>query len=70
MHVVWGLLTAVIGAVFVFWGSTTSGFVVYRALVARSRLLWGDQVHRFYQVAGVILVVLGLLWAAGIIWSD
>jgi drug/metabolite transporter (DMT)-like permease len=70
VHVVWGSLTAVIGVAFVVWASTTSSFVVYRALAARSRLLWGDQVHRFYQVVGVILVVLGVLWATGIIWSD
>ncbi len=70
MNVVWGSLLVVIGAAFMFWGSTRSSFAVYRVLAARSSLLWGDNVHRFYQVVGVILVVLGVLWAIGIIWSD
>lgn len=59
----------VVGAAFLFWASTTSSFVVYRALAARSRLLWGEQVHRFYHVVGVILVVVGVLWVTGVIWS-
>ena len=40
----------------------------YRMLVARSRGLWRDRVHRFYRVVGLVLVVLGLLWALGVIW--
>jgi hypothetical protein len=47
---------ALIGAVFIAWGRSRSEFVIYRLLAARSRILWGDRVHGFYQVAGVILV--------------
>jgi hypothetical protein len=38
---------------------------VYRLLVARSRILWGegDQVHGFYQVAGAIMIVVGAVLA-------
>ena len=48
-----------------------SEFAVYQLLVARSRILWGEgnEVHRFYQVAGLIVVALGCLWAAGFIWK-
>ena len=63
VNVVWGIAMAAIGAVFVAWGGTRSEFFVYRLLAARSRVLWGDRVHGFYQVVGVILVVVGLLWA-------
>ncbi len=59
----WGVLTAVIGVLFVVWGRAQSDFVVYRLLAARSRILWGDRVHGFYQIVGVILVVVGLLVA-------
>ncbi len=59
---------AAIGGAFVYWGRTDSGFVVYRVLAARARVLWGDGVHRFFQVVGAVLVVLGLLWATGVIW--
>jgi len=68
VNIVWGIVMMAIGISFVYWGSTESGFVVYRLLAARSRILWGDRVHRFYQVVGAALIVLGLLWAAGGIW--
>ena len=68
MNILWGILMAVVGALFAYWGGTESNSAVYRILAARSRILWGDRVHRFYQVVGVVLVVLGLLWAIGIIW--
>lgn len=52
-------------------GTMRSEFIIYRLMVARSRILWGkgDAVHRFYQVSGLIIMVLGVLWAAGTIWS-
>lgn len=65
MGIVWGLVIAVIGAVFIVWARTRSEFVVYRLLVARSRLLWGDgdRVHGFYQVVGGIMIVFGAIVA-------
>ncbi len=54
MGIIWGLIIAAIGALFIVWGRTRSEFVVYRLLVARSRILWGQggQAHGFYQVVG------------------
>jgi len=68
VNVLWGIVMMAIGVLFVYWGTTQSNFVVYRLLAARSRVLWGERVHRFYQVVGAVLVVLGLLWAIGVIW--
>ncbi len=59
MHIVWGLIIADIGALFIFWGRNKSNFGPYRLLVARSRLLWGDRVHGFYQVSGALMIVAG-----------
>lgn len=50
-------------------GTTNSHFVIYRLLVDRSKGLWGDSVHRFYQASGLAVLVLGVLWASGLIWS-
>jgi len=69
MHVLFGVLMAIAGGLFAYWGATKSESVVYRLLGARSRLLWGDQVHRFYVVVGGALAVIGLLWALGVIWA-
>lgn len=67
MHVLWGLLTIAIGLFMLVCGSMKSDFIIYRLLAARSRILWGDNVHRFYQVAGVLVIVFGILMALGII---
>ena len=68
MNSFWGTLMAIIGLFMLVCGTVKSDFVVYRLLVARSRILWGDAVHRFFQVSGVIVAVLGILWASGVIW--
>jgi hypothetical protein len=68
MNIFWGVLMAIIGLFMLVCGTVKSDFVVYRLLVARSRILWGDTVHRFFQVSGVIVAVLGILWASGVIW--
>ncbi len=71
MHILWGTLMVVVGLFMFIGGTIRSEFVIYRLMVARSRIFWGegDAVHRFYEVSGLILVVLGFLWALGIIWS-
>ncbi|MGA1139489.1 MAG: hypothetical protein ACO3VN_05060 [Ilumatobacteraceae bacterium] len=64
----WGLLIAMVGVLFVWWGRSKSEFVVYRLLVARSRVLWGsgDRVHGVYQCAGAALVVFGAVLAIAV----
>ena len=69
MHVLWGTLMAAAGLFMLVCGTAKSDFVVYRLLVARSRILWGEGVHRFFQVSGAVVIVLGILWAMGVIWS-
>ena len=70
MHVLWGSLMAILGLCMLAFATTRSQFIVYRMLVARSRILWGEgnSVHRFFQICGLILFVLGVMWALGMIW--
>ena len=68
MHILYGILMALIGLFLVVSATLQSDFIIYRLLVARSRLLWRDRVHLFHQVVGAILVVLGLLLACRVIW--
>ena len=63
MHVLWGALIILAGLFFLICGRLKSEFLVYRLMVARSRILWGGHVHRFHQVAGVMMVVFGILVA-------
>jgi len=48
-------------------GSLKSNFIIYRLLVARSKILWGDNVYRFHQITGSIVIVFGALVALGYI---
>jgi len=68
MNPIWGAIMAAVGLFMLVSGITRSNFIVYRLLVARSRGLWGENVHRFYQAVGAVLTVLGLLAALGVIW--
>ncbi len=72
MYVFWGVLMAAVGLFMVICGTLKSEFIVYRLMVYRSRILWGegDAVHRFYQVSGLIIVILGVLWALAVIWLN
>jgi len=67
MNILWGCLIAAVGLFLFVSGTTKSDFIVYRLLVARSKILWGERVHGFYQVAGLLVVAFGVLFAAGVI---
>ena len=62
----WGYVMMAVGVFFLTCGSTRSEFVLYRLFVVRSRMLWGDNVHRFFQFLGVGFIILGGLRAAGL----
>ena len=65
MHVLWGVLLIAAGIFMFVCGLSKSEFVIYRLMVARSKMLWGENVHRFYQVAGAIVALFGVLVALG-----
>ncbi len=69
MNIIWGILMALIGLFFLISAYRESDFIVYRLLAARAQLLWGDRVHLFFKVVGLILILFGLLWAFGLIWT-
>ena len=67
MHILWGRLIMVAGLFMLVCASLKSQFIIYRLMVARSKILWGENVHRFHQVAGSMVIVFGLLVAFGVI---
>ena len=66
MHILWGCLIAAVGLFLLVSGTLKSQFIIYRLLVARSRILWGERVHGFYQVAGILVIAFGILFAVGV----
>ena len=67
MHILWGVLIIIAGLFMLISATLKSNFIVYRLLVYRSKMLWGDNVHRFHQISGVIVIVVGILVAIGVI---
>ncbi len=65
----WGIAIMLAGAFLFLSGLTKSNFIVYRLFVARSKMLWKDEnrVHKFYQLAGLLVISFGLLVSLGII---
>jgi uncharacterized membrane protein len=66
MNIFWGLLMVAIGVFLSISGFLNSEFIIYKILVARSKILWGDKVHVFYAVIGIIVAIFGILFAVGI----
>ena len=67
MHLLWGTLVILAGLFLLVCGSLKSEFFIYRLLVARSKILWGEKTYRFHQVVGIIVIVFGVFIALGYI---
>ena len=65
MNVVWGVLMAAIGLFMFVCATLRSEFIIYRLMVYRAKILWGENAHRFLQVVGAIIIVVGVLVATG-----
>ena len=63
----WGIAMVVVGLLMSVGGLTKSEFIVYRILATRSRSLWGDKVHTFYVVSGLMVAAFGVAFALGFI---
>ncbi len=61
----WGYVMMAVGVFFLTCESTRSEFVLYQLCVANSRLLWGNNVHRFFQCLAAGFIILGGLRVAG-----
>ena len=67
MHLLWGILIVLAGLFLLVCGRLKSDFFIYRLIVARSKILWGDNTHGFHQIVGAIVIVVGVLVAVGYI---
>ena len=67
MHVLWGILIFAAGLFMAVCGRIKSEFIIYRLMVYRSRILWGENVHLFHQISGIAVMIVGLIVALGCI---
>ena len=68
MDPLWGILIITIGLFMLICSLMKSDFIIYRLMVARSKILWGENVHRFYTIVGAILIVIGILVVLDVLW--
>jgi len=66
MNILWGSLTALIGLYIFVSALIKSEFIVYKMLTARAKLLWGENVHTFLLIAGLLITGFGSLFFSGI----
>ncbi|MBO8140002.1 MAG: hypothetical protein H0Z22_05985 [Thermosipho sp. (in: Bacteria)] len=62
MNILWGILMLLIGLFLFVSAITKSEFIVYRLFVARSKILWGKNVHIFFLLVGIVLMGLSLFF--------
>jgi len=55
-----------IGAFLSICGFLKSEFIIYKILASRSKILWGDKVHIFYAFVGILVAIMGILYAFGV----
>ena len=67
MNIIWGFLMITVGLFMLISSLRKSNFFIYQIMVARSKILWGENVHKFYQVVGIIIIVFGILMVIGIL---
>ncbi|MEA1975518.1 MAG: hypothetical protein U9N10_08215 [Bacillota bacterium] len=66
MHIIWALLMILIGLFMLVCGLRKSNFIIYRFLVSKSSMLWGDNVHKFYVASGILIIIMGILMGIGV----
>lgn len=59
--VYFGIIMILIGLFFAICGFRKSEFIIYQVLVSKSRKMWRENVHKFYQIVGLIIIVVGIL---------
>lgn len=67
MNILWGGLMVLVGLFILICSSLKSDFIIYRFLVARSKVLWGERVYQFHQISGVLIIGFGLAMVLGYI---
>ena len=58
-QIVWGITMMTVGLFFFICAWRESQFPIYRLFVGKAKLLWGDNAHKFLQVSGAIIIIVG-----------
>lgn len=69
MNILWGSLMLLIGLFLFVSAIRKSEFIIYKLFVARSKILWGENVHKFLLLVGIVLMGLSSLFFFNI-WGN
>ena len=51
----------IIGTFMLMGSLTRSNFILYKLIVARSKILWGKNVYKFHTISAVLIILVGIL---------
>lgn len=69
MKIFFGILMAAVGFMMFICSKTKSQNKIFQVLIARSRIIWKDNVYFFVGGIGIIIAVLGILYAIQFVWA-
>jgi len=67
INILWGSLIIVIFVLMFIAATVKSDFIVYKLLVARTKLLFKEHAYEAHQVFAVLGIIFGLLLVFGVI---
>jgi len=69
MKILLGILMAIVGIMLFICSKTKNQNKIFQALIAKSRIIWKDNAYFFVGGIGIIIAVLGVLYAIEFIWA-
>lgn len=69
MKILFGILIAILGIMLFICSKTKNQNRIFQALIEKSRIIWKDNAYFFVGGIGIIIAVLGILYAIQFIWA-
>ena len=67
-----GIIVCIIGLFFVVSAIITKvtgrEIPIFKIFVAKSRMLWKDNVYNFYIISGLLMIVAGVIMSTNLLW--
>lgn len=67
INILWGSILIVIFIIMFIAATVKSDFIIYKLLIARTKLLFKDYAYEAHQVFAVLGIIFGLLLVFGVI---
>jgi len=69
MEKFWSLIVIIIGLLILIGSIKKSEFILFKLIVARAKILWGNSVYLFLMISGIFVMIFGVLMFFGVLNS-